>query len=488
MTTEFIPVILSGGAGTRLWPLSRQHYPKQFIPLFNGKNLFTLTIERIIALQPKHIVVVCNEAHRFMVMDHLRSMKLKNCTIIAEPESRNTAAAIALAGFWLQQQFGSLPMLVLPSDHYMKDKQFGQYINSKLLAATADNFITFGITATHAETGYGYIKVKEEGTLIAEKETQSNVQLIAVDEFVEKPDQETAEKYIKTGLYYWNSGIFVFTSQHYLSALQQHQAAIYDKCDKALATAEVGSIDGYNIINPKAKYFKQSPDISIDYAVMECVENICLCPMDIDWSDLGSWQALSEIQNADTDDNKLSGKGNIVIHDSKNNIVYADSKLIVCLGVDNHLIAETKDAVLIADRSRGQEIKQIVNKLRAEGYSESDLHAKVYRPWGSYETIDKGANFQVKRIIVNPGQRLSLQSHKKRAEHWVVVKGCAIVTLDEQTLNLQVNQSVYIPIGAKHRLENKASEPLHLIEVQCGEYLGEDDIERYEDNYGRVNE
>ncbi|MBC6413835.1 MAG: mannose-1-phosphate guanylyltransferase/mannose-6-phosphate isomerase [Chromatiales bacterium] len=488
MKTECIPVILSGGAGTRLWPLSRRYYPKQFIPLFNGKDLFTQTLERIMPLQPKHIVVVCNEAHRFMVMDRLRSMKLENCTIIAEPESRNTAPAIALASFWIQRQFQNTAMLILPSDHYMEGNKFAGCIDDTLIRATENYFIAFGIKAIRSETGYGYIKIKQSEISTDEQELQTNVRLKAVDKFVEKPAQETAEEYIKTGLHYWNSGIFVFTPKHYLAALREHQSQIYDACERAAAESETGIIEGYNIINPAAQYFKQSPDISIDYAIMECVKNICLCPIDIHWSDLGSWQALSETQNSDANGNRLSGEGNIVVQDCKDNIVYADNKLVVCLGIDNHLVAETKDALLIADRSRGQEVKQIVDTLRMEGYSESDLHTKVYRPWGSYESIDIGENFQVKRIIVNPGQQLSLQSHKKRAEHWVVVKGCAVVTLNAQILNLQVNQSVYIPIGAKHRLENQATEPLHLIEVQCGEYLGEDDIERYEDNYGRVNE
>ena len=482
MKTSFIPVILSGGAGTRLWPLSRRHYPKQFIPLFGNKNLFTRTLERIIPLQPEHIIVVCNQAHRFMVMQYLRDMKLKNCTIIAEPESRNTAAAIALASFRLQQNFAHAPMLILPSDHYMEDRRFANYINDGLNNAAIDNFVTFGIKPTRIESGYGYIKIKNKRAL------QNEGQLIEVEEFVEKPDKKTAEKYIKTGLYYWNSGIFIFTVKRYLAALKQYQEDTYNACNTAYTKAKKGIIDGYCIINPDADSFLQSSDISVDYAVMERVKNICLCPMNIHWSDLGSWQALSETQGTDTDGNKLGGKGSSFMRDSSNNIIYADNKLIVCLGVDNHLIAETKDATLIADRSRGQEIKGIVKELRAKGYNESDLHTKVYRPWGSYETIDKGTNFQVKRIIVNPGQRLSLQSHKHRAEHWVIVEGRAEVTLDEQILDLQVNQSIYIPIGAKHRLENKQTKTLHLIEVQCGDYLGEDDIERYEDNYGRIDE
>ena len=484
MNTKCIPVILSGGAGTRLWPLSRQHYPKQFIPLFDNKNLFTHTLERVISLDPEHIVVVCNEKHRFMAMEYLHAAGIKDCTIIAEPASRNTAPAIALAAFWLQSRFEDVPMLILPSDHYMKGENFSTYIDDELIAATADYFITFGIRPTQAETGYGYIQIEN-----TELQANNGGQLVDVAEFIEKPKLENAEAYIKTGLHYWNSGIFLFRINHYLSALQRYHTDIYEACSNALSKGKIGIIDRYDILNPDPKYFKQSSDISIDYAIMERVDNIRLRPLDIHWSDLGTWQALSEVQDADDNGNVLGGKGHIVTQDSRDNIVYADDKLVVCLGIKDHLITETKDVVLIADRSRGQDIKQLVDKLRTEGYKESDLHTKVYRPWGSYETVEQGPNFQVKRIIVKPGQCLSLQSHCHRAEHWVIVKGRAKVTLDDEVLDLQVNQSIYIPIGAKHRLENEsATEALHLIEVQCGDYLGEDDIERYEDNYGRVNE
>ena len=487
MNTKCIPVILSGGAGTRLWPLSRHHYPKQFIPLFNNKNLFTRTIERIMPLNPEHVVVVCNEQHRFMVLEHLHAAKVKSCTIIAEPASHNTAPAIALAAFCLGSRFANSPMLVLPSDHYMDEDGFSDYIDDELIAAAADDFITFGIQPTRADTGYGYIEVKKKATPVNEK--QSSSRLANVLNFIEKPKLEDAEKYIKTGSHYWNSGIFLLDINHYLLALQRHQADIYEASDKALSEGKRAIIDDYSIINPNSNYFSQNPDISIDYAVMERVSNIRLCPLNIRWSDLGTWQALSETQDTDDSENVLSGDGNIVVQDSKDNIVYAGSRLVACLGIKEQLIVETKDAILVADRSRGQEIKQLVNKLRTDEYKESDLHAKVYRPWGSYESVDQGANFQVKRIIVKPGHKLSLQSHRHRAEHWVVVKGNAKVTLNDQVIDLQVNQSVYIPIGAKHRLENESTtEFLHLIEVQCGNYLGEDDIVRYEDNYGRVDE
>ena len=489
MNTKCIPVILSGGAGTRLWPLSRYHYPKQFIPLFDDKNLFTLTVERIMPLNPEHVVVVCNEEHRFMVLEHLHAAKVKACTIIAEPASHNTAPAIALAAFWLRARFADSAMLILPSDHYMEEEGFSDYIDDELIAAATDDFITFGIQPTRAETGYGYIEVSNETASANDKEMQSNSRLASVLNFIEKPELKDAEKYIKTGTHYWNSGIFLLNINHYLSALQRYQADIYEASDRALDEGKQAIIDDYNIVNPNSKYFSQNPNISIDYAIMERVNNIRLRPLNIRWSDLGTWQALSETQGSDDSKNVLSGEGNIVVQDSKDNIVYASSRLVACLGVKNQLIAETKDAILVADRSRGQEIKQLVDRLRMDEYKESDLHAKVYRPWGSYESVDQGANFQVKRIIVKPGHKLSLQSHRHRAEHWVIVKGKAKVTLNEEVLDLQVNQSVYIPIGAKHRLENEsATEFLHLIEVQCGNYLGEDDITRYEDNYGRVDE
>ncbi len=488
MNTKCIPIILSGGAGTRLWPLSRHHYPKQFIPLFDDKNLFTLTVERIMPLHPEHVVVVCNKEHRFMALEHLHEVGIKNCTVIAEPASHNTAPAIALAAFWLRSQFSDSAMLILPSDHYMKEEGFSDYIDDELIAATANDFITFGIQPTRPETGYGYIEVENKTAKVSNKETQSN-RLARVLKFVEKPQLEDAEKYIKTGSYYWNSGIFLIKTDHYLSALQHHQMDIYNAGEKALSEGKQAIIDDYYIVNPDSKSFSQSPNISIDYGIMEQVDNIRLCPLDVHWSDLGTWQALSETQDIDSGKNAVSGKGHTVIEDSKDNIVYAGNRLVACLGIKNQLIAETKDAILVADRSRGQEIKQLVNKLRENGYTESDLHAKVYRPWGSYESVDQGPNFQVKRIIVKPGHKLSLQSHRHRAEHWVIVKGKAKVTLNDKVLDLEVNQSVYIPIGAKHRLENEsATEALHLVEVQCGDYLGEDDITRYEDTYGRVNE
>ena len=345
MKSNFVAVILSGGAGTRLWPLSRRHYPKQFIPLFDDKSLFIRTLERIVPLNPEYIVVVCNEAHRFMVMEYLHSMGLKKCIVIAEPESRNTAPAIALASLWLRAHAVDGPMLVLPSDHYMEEDNFGRYINDEIKHATKDYFITFGIKPMRAETGYGYIKIKNEKLPTNEESTQSDVRLIDVEEFVEKPNQTKAEAYIKSGLYYWNSGIFFFRVNPYLSALQHHQADIYDACNEALLKGKEAEIDGYRIINPDIECFRQSPDISVDYAVMEQLKNIRLCPLDIQWSDLGSWQALSEVQSTDEDGNKLSGGGNIVTEDSKDNIVYANNKLVVCLGINNHLIAETKDAV-----------------------------------------------------------------------------------------------------------------------------------------------
>ena len=488
MNTKCIPVILSGGAGTRLWPLSRHHYPKQFIPLFNDKNLFTLTVERIMPLHPQHVVVVCNEEHRFMALEHLHAAGIENCTVIAEPTSRNTAPAIALAAFWLRSHFSDSAMLVLPSDHYMKEESLSDHIDDELIAAVASDFITFGIQPTRPETGYGYIEVAGEIAQTKDKGVPSS-RLTRVLKFVEKPQLEDAERYIKTGSHYWNSGIFFIKTDHYLSALQRHQADIYNAGEKALTEGKQAIIDDYYVVNPNPKHFSQSPDISIDYGIMEQIDNIRLCPLDVHWSDLGTWQALSETQDIDNNKNVVSGRGHAVIEDSEDNIIYAGNRLVACLGIKNQLIAETKDAILIANRSRGQEIKQLVNKLRENKYAESDLHAKVYRPWGSYESVDQGVNFQVKRIIVKPGHKLSLQSHRHRAEHWVIVKGNAKVTLNDKVLDLQVNQSVYIPVGAKHRLENESStESLHLIEVQCGDYLGEDDITRYEDTYGRVNE
>jgi len=487
MKAKLIPVILSGGAGTRLWPLSRKHYPKQFIPLFNQHSLFMQTLHRIQPLAAQHTLVVCNEAHRFMVLQHLADAQIKQHTVISEPCSRNTAPAIALAAFWVLEHYPNSPLLVLPSDHYMAENDFASHISDTVLAAAKDCFVTFGVKPTRAESGYGYIKVADKKTA-HEADSPRAAVLYDVARFVEKPTAAAAERYIQSGLYYWNSGIFLFAAADYLEALKNYQSDVYQACRAAWDKQNNDTLGDHKFIRPDSKLFEQCPDISIDYAVMERVKNIRLCALDSHWSDLGSWQALAEVHGSDHNNNTLIGARDIVIEDSQNTIVQANGRLVVCLGLKDHLVVETKDAVLVADRARGQEIKQVVAQLRAAERSEGDWHKKVYRPWGSYEAIDCGDNFQVKRIIVNCGQRLSLQSHRHRAEHWVVVKGSAQVTLDEKTVRLEVNESIHIPIAAKHRLENISSEPLHLIEVQCGDYLGEDDITRYEDNYGRTNE
>lgn len=477
---KVIPIILSGGAGVRLWPLSRKHFPKQFIPLLNDKSLFTQTFERIKPLQAESYIIVCNEAHRFMVLEEMRKMRIDNFELISEPVSRNTAPAIALAAHLVKEQFEDAAMLILTSDHYIGAKDnLVESIAPALTEPLADSFITFGIQPTYPETGYGYIQ-------IADSTVPSNG-LAEVLQFIEKPDLAKAKEYLQTTDYFWNSGMFLFKPDSYLSALQTYATEVAKSCQQAWSKRRVEDIVAKQLIRPDRQCFEQSPDISIDYAVMEKVDNIKLCPLDIHWSDLGSWQALADIKDGGEQTNQLL-KGKVVSEDSDNNIIYADSRLVVTLGVKNHLIVEMNDVVLVADQSRHQEIKQLITKLKENGYEEGENHKKVYRPWGSYESMDQGENFQVKRIIVNPGQSLSLQSHRRRTEHWVVVKGRARVTLNDKVFDLEENESTYIPIGAKHRLENLDSQPLHLIEVQCGHYLGEDDIERYQDNYGRVND
>ena len=476
---KIIPVILSGGAGERLWPLSRKHFPKQFIPLFDGKSLFARTFKRIESLSVESYVIVCNEVHQHLVLEEMQKMKINNFELILEPESRNTAPAIALATHLIKEKFPDSMMLALPSDHYVGDKDsFIWYITPTLLEFAQDNFIAFGVESDRPETAYGYVQINGEIRKACVHD---------VAQFIEKPNLETAKKYARSSLYFWNTGMFMFRPDIFLAALQQHSPKIADHCERAWAKRSIKSLASKQFIKPDAESFKGSPNKSIDYAIMEKVQNIKLCRLDVYWSDLGSWLAFANLKGKIKKNNILLGD-KICTRASTNNIIYADSRLIATLGIRNHLIVEMKDAVLIVDQSHPRDFKKLIQKLKEAGYEESERHKKVYRPWGSYESVDEGENFQVKRIIVNPGQSLSLQSHRRRSEHWVVVRGTARVTLDDKVFTLEANQSTYIPIGSKHRLENTKAQPLHIIEVQCGDYLGEDDIERYEDNYGRTDE
>ena len=476
--SEPTAVILSGGSGTRLWPLSRTHFPKQFIPLMDGRSLFARALEQVRQLGCARGVVVCNEAHRFFVADELRAAGVGDYRVLIEPVARNTAPATALAALALEER-GEGTMLVLPSDHCIAAKAggstgFADCVARASAAAERGLLVTFGIRPGYAETGYGYI--------IAGEALDAGV--YQVSEFTEKPGLEQAQGYVARPNCYWNSGIFMFSAKTCLSELAQHEPALLEACTEAWRRRESDRILDIPVERVDDGSFAASPDISIDYAVMERTAAAAVVPADIEWSDVGSWGAFAGVFGCDADGNSVVGDA--VLQDSRDNVVYASGRLVAAVGVSGHVIVETPDAVLVADRAMSQSVKQLVSRLKADERPESDWPRKVQRPWGSYESVDSGEGFQVKRIIVEPGQRLSLQSHRRRSEHWVVVRGLARVTLDDEILTLHPNQSVCIPIGVRHRLENPGDEPLHLIEVQCGDYLGEDDIERFEDAYGRT--
>ncbi len=469
-----LPVILSGGSGTRLWPYSRSLYPKQFLPLVSEQTMLQETVSRLAefsesspAIMPP--LVICNEDHRFMVAEQLRAINTQATDIILEPFGRNTAPAIALAA--LSQPDALL--LVLPADHVIKDIQaFENAVTAAKDEAANNKLVTFGIVPTAAETGYGYVK---SGQAIS-----NNAK--AVEEFVEKPDQETAEKYIASGDYLWNSGMFLFKASRYLEELNKFNPEIVKACELSLDKADK-DLD-FTRIN--ADSFESCPDDSIDYAVMEKTEDAVVVPLDAQWNDVGSWSALWEVSEQDPDGNVLKeGQGDIIALDSHDCYVQAEHKLIATIGLEHTIIVETDDAIMVAHKDRVQDVKSIVNQLKKGNRSEASLHRKVYRPWGHYDSIDSGERFQVKRIVVNPGAQLSLQMHHHRAEHWIVVQGTAEVRCGEKTMLLSENQSTYIPLGEVHSLANPGKFPLEIIEVQSGSYLGEDDIVRLKDMYGR---
>ena len=466
------PVILSGGSGTRLWPLSRKAHPKQLLPLLNETSLLEDTINRLQGLDDVgKTMIICNEDYRFMVAEQAHSTSLDTSAIILEPVGRNTAPAIALAAFNALEKDENAVLLVLPADHDIQNvNAFHQAISVGLEQALKNQFVTFGIVPNAPETGYGYIKS-------ADKVDVNKVSKI--EKFVEKPDSETATKYLKEGGYYWNSGMFMFKAEEYLNALKEFAPEIYSASQKAIDAA----VRDMDFIRIGAEEFQQCPSDSIDYAVMEKVSNAVVIPVDIGWSDVGSWSALHEIGEQDENNNILIGDTKSI--STKNSYVRAEHKLVTTLGVENLIIVDTDDALLVADKSRVQDIKEIVESLSSENREEVVLHKRVCRPWGCYQGIDHSDRFQAKRITVNPGAILSLQLHHHRAEHWIVVNGTARVTKGEETFILSENESTYIPLGTKHRLENIGKIPLELIEVQTGSYLGEDDIVRFDDVYGR---
>ena len=464
---EITPLILSGGAGTRLWPMSREHYPKQLLALSGGgETMLQATLLRSSGLEGLLApIVVCNEGHRFLVAEQLHRLGGKAPEIILEPVGRNTAPAIALAAqAALARSEADVLLLVLPADHVIADEAaFRRAVSEALPWAASGRLVTFGIVPQGPETGYGYI-VPGAGSAIAR--------------FVEKPARAVAEALIGEGAL-WNSGMFLFSAHRYLEALSIHAPDIADVCERAWQGAKTDS----DFIRPDAAVFASCRSDSIDYAVMEKVQDAAVVPLDAGWSDVGSWSSLHEAMERDGAGNAL--RGDVIAEDTADTLVIAESRLVATVGLKGHVIVETKDAVLVAPKDRVQDVKAIVARLKGEGRSEHALHREVHRPWGSYDSIEQGANYQVKRITLKPGAAISLQLHHHRSEHWIVVEGRARITRGDEVFDLEANQSTYIPLGTKHRMENIGTEPLQIIEVQSGHYLGEDDIVRFDDRYGR---
>lgn len=473
--TTLIPVLLSGGSGTRLWPLSREMHPKQFQPLVGEKSLLQATWERLQGLPGMAApIVVANEEHRFMVAEQLRQLGASASAIVLEPVGRNTAPAIAVAALQAMAGGEDPLLLVLPSDHVIADPAgFRAAVQeARRGAAEEGSLVTFGIVPTAAETGYGYIKAA--GSVGA-----PSGGMRAVERFVEKPDLATAEAYVASGDYFWNSGMFLFRASRYLAELEAQAPAILAAAKAALA----GAVRDVDFLRLDRAAFEACPSDSIDYAVMEKTTTAAVLPINVGWNDVGSWSALWEIADQDPDGN--AHHGDVLALGCKNTLAWGGRRLVSLLGLQDVIVVDTDDALLVAARDQVQQVKDIVARLKAEGRPQASIHRKVYRPWGSYDGIDSGERFQVKRIVVKPGAALSLQMHHHRAEHWIVVKGTARITCEDKVFMLSENQSTYIPLGSKHRLENPGKVPVELIEVQSGSYLGEDDIVRFEDVYGR---
>ena len=467
------PVILSGGAGTRLWPLSRELYPKQLLPLVSERSLLQDTLGRVNGAGFAAPVIVCNDDHRFIIAEQLRQLDLKPHAIVLEPAARNTAPAVAAAATLILRDDPDALLLVLASDHIIRDvAAFHRAIGIAANAARAGRLAAFGLVPKHPETGYGYIR--RGGALDGVPDAY------AVERFVEKPDLATAKGYLEEGVWSWNSGMFLFPARLYLDELKAHQPKIAEASTRAV-TAATRDLDFLRL--DKAA-FADSPSLSIDYAVMEKTKRAAVVPADLGWNDVGAWSALWDVGTRDASGNVSIG--DVIAHDTTNAYLRTqDGMLLATVGLDNVVVVVTDDVVLAAAKDKAQDVKKIVDTLKARSRSEASLHKTVHRPWGNYRGVDAGARFQVKRIVVKPGAKLSLQKHAQRAEHWVVVQGTARVTRGEDTLILRENQSTYIPVGTVHRLENIGSDDLHLIEVQSGGYLGEDDIVRLEDTYGR---
>ena len=470
-----IPVILAGGSGTRLWPLSRKHYPKQLLGLVDESTMLQNTVKRLVSVENvQEPFVICNDNHRFMVAEQLLAIGASESKIVLEPVGRNTAPALAVSAIMALRQSDDAVIMVLPADHHIENiEALHDAMTAGYILAQENYLITFGIVPDAPETGYGYIK---KGAPV---DVATDSGAVGIAEFVEKPDLETAKKYISTGDYCWNSGMFMFKASEVLKELEKYAPEIVKVCKAAVEKGR----DDLDFFRLDQEAFESCPADSIDYAVMERTDRGVMIPLSAGWNDLGSWDALWQAGLKDENGNVL--RGDVLTHDVSNSFLHAESRMIAAVGLENHVVVETSDAVLIAPRNRVQEVKTIVSQLKSVMREEADIHKKVYRPWGAYEGVDLSDNFQVKRITVKPGARLSLQKHFHRAEHWVVVKGTAIVTRGEKEFVLKEDESTYIPLGVVHRLENPGKIDLELIEVQSGSYLGEDDIVRYDDVYGR---
>jgi len=466
--SDVFAVILAGGSGSRLWPLSRQHLPKQFLSLEGRASLLQTTINRLApTVDAASILIVTQEAHAKGEAYHA----LLPYHSLFEPIGRNTAPAIALAAAWLSRNSADPVMVVLPADHIIKDEvRFRAHLETAINAAQDGKLVTFGIQPTRPDTGFGYIKAHPGGDEC----------VYEVERFTEKPDLSTAEDFLKSGDYYWNSGMFVWRASVILAEIQRYLPAVHKVVEEILAESRAGM----SFQQAVEKHFAAMPAISIDYGVLERSDRVSLIPCDIGWNDVGSWQAVHEIADKDADGNAL--QGNVIAIDCKNSLIRAEKRLVAAIGVEDLCVVETADAVLISKSDQTQRVREVVDRLQEKGATEHVYHVKVNRPWGSYTVLEEDSQrFKLKRIEVAPGARLSLQSHRQRSEHWVVVSGVATVTNGDEVFTVHKNQSTYIPIGAKHRLENCGDEPLHIVEIQVGDYLGEDDIQRYEDNYGR---
>jgi len=473
-TAQIHPVILSGGSGTRLWPLSRAAYPKQLLPLVTERTLLQETAARNLSdVGFAAPLLICNEEHRFLVEDQLRQVSIAPQAILLEPHARNTGPAIAVAALWLLRHDPDALMLVQPSDHAIADPAaFHRAVMQGLAAAQAGHLVTFGVKPTRPDTGYGYIHAT--ASLIG---TEG---VLEVDRFVEKPDRATAERFLASGAFFWNSGIFLLSARSYVDELGRINPAMLDCCERAIRSGK----EDLTFFRLGGTAFAEAPSLSIDHAVMEHTARAAVVPVDMAWNDVGSWHALRGIGRTDGDGNVLHG--DVLAQDVKNSYIRSEGRLVAAVGLDNVVVVATDDAVLVADADSATKVSGLVTTLRKSNRPEPDRHITGYCPWGNYRTVDAGERFQVKRITVKPGAKLSLQKHYHRAEHWVVVHGTAMVQRGEERMLVRENESVYIPIGTEHRLENPGKVPLQLIEVQSGPYLGEDDIVRIEDTYGRV--